>query len=69
MSVEQIKDYIGVDSLSYVTLDGLYRALRQPGRDESAKALGAIQQSNVQMVTLMTKLDTTLTKINEKLAK
>lgn len=33
MSVAEIKDYIGVDSLSYVTLDGLYRALRQPGRD------------------------------------
>ncbi len=33
MSVEQIREYIGVDSLSYVSLDGLYRALRQPGRD------------------------------------
>lgn len=38
MSVEQIKDYIGVDSLSYVSLDGLYRALRKPGRDGKAPA-------------------------------
>lgn len=36
MSVEQIKDYIGVDSLAYVSLDGLYRALRQPGRDNAS---------------------------------
>lgn len=33
MSVAEIKDYIGVDSLAYVSLDGLYRALGKPGRD------------------------------------
>ncbi len=36
MSVEQIREYIGVDSLSYVSLDGLYRALRKPSRDNDA---------------------------------
>jgi len=33
MGVDEIKDYIGVDSLAYVSLDGLYRALNKPGRD------------------------------------
>lgn len=33
MSVEEIQKYIGVDSLAYVTLDGLYRAVGKPGRD------------------------------------
>jgi amidophosphoribosyltransferase len=34
MSVEQIKDHIGVDSLSYLSVDGLYRAAGQARRDE-----------------------------------
>jgi amidophosphoribosyltransferase len=38
MSVPEIQKYIGVDSLSYVSLDGLYRALRKPGRDGKAPA-------------------------------
>lgn len=33
MSVAEIQKYIGVDSLAYVSMDGLYRALRQPGRN------------------------------------
>ncbi|HEY8963609.1 MAG TPA: amidophosphoribosyltransferase [Alphaproteobacteria bacterium] len=35
MSVEQIREHIGVDSLAYVSLDGLYRALKHPGRDNA----------------------------------
>ena len=27
---------IGVDSLAYLSLDGLYRALGEPGRDQTA---------------------------------
>lgn len=33
MSVDEIQKFIGVDSLSYVTLDGLYRALGKAKRD------------------------------------
>jgi len=33
MSVAEIKEFIGVDSLAYVSLDGLYRALGKTGRD------------------------------------
>jgi amidophosphoribosyltransferase len=33
MSVEEIRKFIGVDSLAYVSLDGLYRALGKKGRD------------------------------------
>ncbi|MCB9986742.1 MAG: amidophosphoribosyltransferase [Rhodospirillales bacterium] len=36
LSVDEIREYIGVDSLAYVSLDGLYRALRMPGRDNAA---------------------------------
>ena len=36
MNVPEIAKYIGVDSLSYVSMDGLYRALRQPGRNNEA---------------------------------
>lgn len=36
MSVAEIAAYIGVDSLSYVSMNGLYRALRQPGRNDAA---------------------------------
>jgi len=32
-SVEEMAALIGVDSLSYISLDGLYRALGKPGRD------------------------------------
>jgi len=35
MSVPEIAKYIGVDSLAYVSLDGLYRALKHPGRDNT----------------------------------
>ena len=34
MSVEEIAEYIKVDSLSFISLDGLYRAMGHPeGRD------------------------------------
>jgi amidophosphoribosyltransferase len=33
MSVEEIKDYIGVDSLSYISLDGLYNATGETKRN------------------------------------
>ncbi len=36
MSVEEITRYINVDSLAYISLDGLYRALGQKGRNKGA---------------------------------
>ncbi len=35
-SVQQIADYIGVDSLSYISVDGLYRAVGQTKRNNDA---------------------------------
>ena len=35
-SVDQIKEFIGVDSLAYISVDGLYRAAGEAGRDEKA---------------------------------
>ena len=35
MSVAEMADYIDVDSLSFLSIDGLYRALGEEGRDES----------------------------------
>ncbi|HYE52912.1 MAG TPA: amidophosphoribosyltransferase, partial [Azospirillaceae bacterium] len=32
-SVEEMGKYIGADSLAFISIDGLYRALGQPGRD------------------------------------
>ncbi len=34
MSVEEIAAHIGADSLAYVSIDGLYRAMKEPGRDD-----------------------------------
>jgi amidophosphoribosyltransferase len=36
MSVEDITKFIGADSLSYISIDGLYRATGEPGRDKAA---------------------------------
>ena len=36
MDVEEMARHIGADSLAFVSLDGLYRALGQPGRDPKA---------------------------------
>lgn len=36
MSVEEIRTFIGVDSLAYISLDGLYRALGKTKRDGKA---------------------------------
>ena len=33
MTVEEMAAYIGVDSLAFVSVDGLYRALGEAGRD------------------------------------
>ncbi|TDR93704.1 amidophosphoribosyltransferase [Enterovirga rhinocerotis] len=35
MSVQEIADYLGVDSLAFLSIDGLYRALGQPGRNNA----------------------------------
>ena len=35
-SIEQMREFIGVDSLAFVSLDGLYRALGEAGRDHKA---------------------------------
>ncbi len=34
--VEEMADLIGADSLAFISLDGLYRALGRPGRDPAA---------------------------------
>jgi amidophosphoribosyltransferase len=36
MSVDEIAKYIGVDSLAFVSIDGLYRAMGEAGRDATA---------------------------------
>jgi amidophosphoribosyltransferase len=33
MSIADMKDYLGVDSLAFISIDGLYRALGEPGRN------------------------------------
>jgi amidophosphoribosyltransferase len=35
MSVAEIKDYIGVDSLAYISIPSLYKAMGKDGRDDS----------------------------------
>jgi len=37
MSEDEIRDYIGVDSLRFVSLDGLYRACGEPGGRDTAQ--------------------------------
>ena len=37
-SVEEMREMIGVDSLAFITLDGLYEALRKEKRDDAAPA-------------------------------
>ena len=36
LDIEGMVRHIGVDSLSYLTMDGLYRAVGEPGRDAAA---------------------------------
>jgi amidophosphoribosyltransferase len=36
MSLEEMKDYLGVESLAFISIDGLYRALGEPGRNAVA---------------------------------
>jgi amidophosphoribosyltransferase len=35
-SVEEMAKYIGADSLAFISIDGLYRAVGEPGRDPKA---------------------------------
>jgi amidophosphoribosyltransferase len=35
MSVEEMADFIRVDSLGFLSIDGLYRAVGEPGRDST----------------------------------
>ncbi len=35
LSIEEMRDFIKVDSLSFVSIDGLYRAVNEPGRNGS----------------------------------
>ncbi len=34
MNLEEMKRYIGVDSLAYISNDGLYKAVGEPGRNQ-----------------------------------
>jgi amidophosphoribosyltransferase len=36
MSLDEMKTFLGVDSLSFISIDGLYRALGEPGRNAEA---------------------------------
>ena len=36
MSLEEMRDYLGVESLAFISIDGLYRALGEPGRNATA---------------------------------
>jgi amidophosphoribosyltransferase len=36
MSLEQMRDFIGADSLAFLSVDGVYRAMGLPGRDPAA---------------------------------
>ncbi|QQG36662.1 MAG: amidophosphoribosyltransferase [Micavibrio aeruginosavorus] len=38
MNVSDIREYIGVDSLSYISIDGLYKAMGEAGRDSDNPA-------------------------------
>lgn len=38
MSVDEIREYIGVDSLSYISIPGLYKAMGESGRDDKNPA-------------------------------
>jgi amidophosphoribosyltransferase len=35
MTIEEMRTYLGVESLSFISIDGLYRALGEPGRDNA----------------------------------
>jgi amidophosphoribosyltransferase len=34
-SLEEMREYIGVDSLAFLSVDGIYRAVGLPGRDNA----------------------------------
>ncbi len=36
MSLDEMRDYLGVESLAFISIDGLYRALGEPGRNNAA---------------------------------
>ena len=37
MSVEEMRDFIGVDSLAFLSIDGLYRAVGEDGRNPARR--------------------------------
>ena len=37
--VEEMAEFIGVDSLAFISIDGLYRAIGEPGRDPARAAI------------------------------
>ncbi len=38
-SLDEMRDYIGCDSLAFLSVDGLYRAMGEPGRDAAPAAI------------------------------
>ncbi|KAF0227260.1 MAG: hypothetical protein FD175_2817 [Beijerinckiaceae bacterium] len=36
MTIEEMREYLGVESLAFISIDGLYRALGEPGRNNAA---------------------------------
>ena len=43
--VEEMARFIGVDSLAFISIDGLYRAMGEPGRDTRRAAISATPAS------------------------
>ena len=39
MSVEEMREFIGVDSLAFISIDGLYRAVGETGRNAAIAAI------------------------------
>ncbi len=36
MNLDEMRAYLGVESLGFISIDGLYRALGEPGRDNAS---------------------------------
>ena len=45
MSVEEMTKFIGADSLAFVSIDGLYRAMGEKRRDAQRAAISAMPAS------------------------
>ncbi|MEM6462908.1 MAG: amidophosphoribosyltransferase, partial [Pseudomonadota bacterium] len=35
MTIDEMRDYIKVDSLAFLSIDGLYKAVSEPGRNDA----------------------------------